>query len=82
MTTGGEAEMTKAMTECEAADLLGMKVATLRAWRSNKKGPPFLKFGRAVRYSEADLERFMACSRVDTGDGSVPDMRNDGSGRP
>ncbi len=54
------------MTESEAADLLAVKVATLRAWRHNKKGPAFLKLGRAVRYAKDDMDRFIASSRVDT----------------
>jgi predicted DNA-binding transcriptional regulator AlpA len=52
-----------AMNEIAAAQLLGMSVATLRAWRHRKQGPPFVKFGRSVRYLPADLTAFIERSR-------------------
>ena len=42
--------VTRALTEREVADLLGLSVATLRAWRHRGQGPRFLRLGRAVRY--------------------------------
>jgi predicted DNA-binding transcriptional regulator AlpA len=62
-----------AITEVEAAEALGLKVATLRAWRHRHTGPRFVRFGRAVRYLLDDLDAFIAASRVDTGDDSEPD---------
>lgn len=54
---------TQALTEHEVALRLGLSVATLRAWRLKHKGPRFVRFGRAVRYMEADIERFVdACA--------------------
>jgi predicted DNA-binding transcriptional regulator AlpA len=44
---------------------LGLSVATLRAWRLKGKGPRFVRFGRAVRYLAADVERFVEASVVD-----------------
>jgi predicted DNA-binding transcriptional regulator AlpA len=55
---------TSAMNETAAAQLLGMSVATLRAWRHRKQGPRFVKFGRSVRYLSADLETFIEGSRA------------------
>jgi excisionase family DNA binding protein len=55
-----------AMTEAEAAETLGLSVATLRAWRHRHTGPKFVRFGRAVRYLPADLDAYIAASRVDT----------------
>ena len=52
-------EQPRALTEYEVADLLSLSVATLRAWRLKAKGPPFVRFGRAVRYLQADVERFV-----------------------
>lgn len=48
--------------EREAAEYLGVKVATLRAWRllRSKHGPPFMRLGRMVMYPVAELERHMA----------------------
>jgi len=57
------AHQTQALTEHEVAMRLGLSVATLRAWRLKRKGPRFIRFGRAVRYLEADIERFVdACA--------------------
>ena len=38
-------DTTRALTEREVADLLGLSVATLRAWRHRGKGPRFLRLG-------------------------------------
>ncbi len=56
----------RAVTEGEAAERLGLSVATLRAWRHRRKGPRFVRFGRAVRYLPADLDEFIRASTVDT----------------
>jgi predicted DNA-binding transcriptional regulator AlpA len=58
----------RAVTEIEAAEFLGLAVATLRAWRHRKKGPKFHRFGRAVRYLISDLEDFVRRSIVVPGD--------------
>jgi excisionase family DNA binding protein len=55
----------QALTEHEVARQLGLSVATLRAWRLKGKGPRFVRFGRAVRYLAADVERFVEASVVD-----------------
>ena len=59
--------VTRALTEREVSDLLGLSVATLRAWRHRGQGPRFLRLGRAVRYLPADLEDFVRASAVDAG---------------
>jgi N-acyl-D-aspartate/D-glutamate deacylase len=51
------------LTEPEAACRLGLKVATLRAWRHQKKGPAFLRLGRAIRYLSKDLDEFVQANR-------------------
>ncbi len=56
---------TRALTEREVSDVLGLSVATLRAWRHRGQGPRFLRLGRAVRYLPADLEDFVRASAVD-----------------
>lgn len=67
---------TRALTEREVAELLGLSVATLRAWRHRGQGPRFLRLGRAVRYLSADLEHFVRASVVDAssepGEGQQP----------
>lgn len=55
------------LTDSQAAERLGVSPATLRSWRCRGIGPAFIKMGRGakapVRYSEADLEQFIAQSR-------------------
>jgi Helix-turn-helix domain len=52
--------------EREAADYMGVKVATLRAWRllRSKNGPPFTRVGRMVMYPMAALEEHMRAGLV------------------
>ncbi len=57
---------TTALTERQVAELLGLSVATLRAWRHRGKGPRFLRLGRSVRYLPSDLADFVRTSAVDT----------------
>ncbi len=44
----------------EAAAFLSVSVETLAQWRSQRRGPPYIKLGRAVRYRADDLERYLA----------------------
>lgn len=55
-----ESEMTNVLyiTEIDAAKRLGLARSTLARWRGIGDGPKFHKFGSAVRYSIADLERY------------------------
>ncbi len=58
---------TRALTEHEAAAYLGLSPTTLAASRLRHRrceGPPFLRFGRAVRYDVQDLDRFLDDHRV------------------
>lgn len=63
---GQMSDATRALTEREVAELLGLSVATLRAWRHRGKGPRFLRLGRSVRYLPSDLDGFVRASAVDT----------------
>jgi predicted DNA-binding transcriptional regulator AlpA len=65
--TPGLHSTSRALTEREVSDLLGLSVATLRAWRHRGQGPRFLRLGRAVRYLPADLAAFVGASAVDAG---------------
>lgn len=48
------------LDEKETAAVLKCGIATLRNWRTLKKGPPFVKIGeRMVRYRRADLAAFI-----------------------
>jgi hypothetical protein len=43
-----------------AAEFLTMKPKTMGAWRVRGCGPRFLRIGRAIRYSLAQLKRYKA----------------------
>lgn len=44
------------LTSIEAAEWLGLKEITLREWRSDQKGPPYIAISaRCVRYALDDL---------------------------
>ena len=51
------------LTESEAAARLGLKVATLRAWRQKGRGPAYVRLGRAVRYLTTDIDDFLHSNR-------------------
>ncbi len=52
------------VTESTAASITGLSVHTLRAHRLYRKGIPYSKVGRSVRYSCADVVSFMESRRV------------------
>ena len=47
-----------------AARILNFRVDTLRAWRREGRGPSFFRFGRHIRYSTEEIERFAARNRI------------------
>lgn len=47
------------LTETEVADKTGISVVTLRAWRSGKKGIPYVKLGGSVRYRVSAVRDFI-----------------------
>jgi excisionase family DNA binding protein len=48
------------MTSLELAEFLNVPEQTVRRWRSNGTdyGPPFVRLGRAVKYSRDDIRRW------------------------
>jgi predicted DNA-binding transcriptional regulator AlpA len=60
----GGTEM-KVVNDQESAEILGVAPQTLRNWRSLRKGPPYLKIGRVVRYREEDLIAYLDKRRID-----------------
>jgi excisionase family DNA binding protein len=53
------------LTLAEAAERLGLRVATLRSWRLRRKNLPFVELGeRAVRVRESDLEKLIGKGTV------------------
>ncbi len=56
----------------EVANLTGLSLETLAQWRSQKRGIPYLKVGRAVRYDAPDVQAYLEGCRVSV---SVPKER-------
>jgi len=52
------------LSERPAAQFLDLAVQTLRNYRSQKKGPPYLKIGSRVVYLIKDLEEFQRAHRI------------------
>ena len=43
------------MSEIEVADRWGMSSKSLQRWRTEKRGPPYVKLGKSVRYRLEDV---------------------------
>lgn len=52
--------MDKMLSPDEVAELLGISVRTVYAWRYRGDGPPGFKVGRHVRYRPSDVEAWLA----------------------
>ena len=50
-------------TPTEAAQFLKLSTSWLAKARMRGDGPPYIKFGRAIRYSEADLLQWISSQR-------------------
>ncbi len=59
------------LNTCEAALRLRLASGTLQNWRSQGQGPAFVRLGRAVRYDETDLARFVEKGRLEADMGPV-----------
>jgi excisionase family DNA binding protein len=49
----------KLLTPQQLAELTGLSLSTLAKLRLTSNGPPFQKFGAAVRYPEEDVSRWI-----------------------
>ncbi len=58
-------EKSRLLTPEEVSALIGVPVATLAQWRYRKCALPYLRIGRLVRYSQADVESFLQRSKVE-----------------
>ena len=48
------------LTTEEVADLTCLSRETLAQWRSQRRGIPYLKIGRSVRYALTDVQAYLA----------------------
>ncbi len=51
--------MKRFRTTTELANKLGLKPQTLRKWRWQKKGPPYLKIGGKVLYDPEEISVYL-----------------------
>jgi excisionase family DNA binding protein len=58
--------MAQFLTVRQAADALGLKAATIRAWLSQRKHLPFIRCGRAVRIDLEAIQKFIVENTVPT----------------
>jgi len=50
---------TATLTTRHAAEYLGVACVTLTVWRSQGRGPRYLRLGRLVRYRISDLDEWL-----------------------
>jgi excisionase family DNA binding protein len=55
--------MTQLLTVKQAAELLGLKAATIRAWLYRRR-LPYVRCGRAVRVPSDAVEQFIAANTI------------------
>ena len=67
-TVQGSVEQSSLRDERYASSYLGLSVQTLRAWRTQGRGPRFRKLGRCVRYRMCDLIVFVESQPSGGGD--------------
>jgi excisionase family DNA binding protein len=60
--------LTELLTPEQVARLTGLSPETLAQWRSQKRGVPYLKMGRAVRYHPSDVQNYLEGCRVSVSD--------------
>jgi excisionase family DNA binding protein len=56
------------LTPGQVAAMTGVSKETLAQWRSQKRGIPYLKVGRVVRYDPADVQAYLEGCRVSVSD--------------
>lgn len=54
------------LTTEDVAEQIGVTVRTLKRWRSDGDGPPFMIFGRTVRYHPARVQAWMLANERGT----------------
>ena len=56
------------LTASEVAEITSLSKETLAQWRSQKRGIPYLKIGRTVRYDPVEVKSYLEGCRVSVSD--------------
>ena len=56
------------LNEHEVADSCSISVLTLRKWRSQRRGPQYVKIGALVRYRPEDVDSWIAAQKAPSGE--------------
>ena len=54
-----EVDPEELLSSAEVAQMLRVKASTLMAWRSDGRGPKFLKIGRLAYYRRSDIRAYL-----------------------
>lgn len=57
--TATPARTARLLTTDDLAAMVGVKPRTVERWRAAGEGPPFMLFGRAIRYHPARVQAWM-----------------------
>ena len=57
-------ESNRYLSDREVSDMTGIAIPTLRNYRNQRKGIPYIKCGRSVRYSLQDVVDFMESRKI------------------
>lgn len=52
------------LTTAQAAEILGIKVATLEKWRYRRCGPAYIRVGGLMRYRPSAIEEYLQSETV------------------
>ena len=63
-----DTDLSRLLNPREVAVMTGLSRETLAQWRSQRRGPPYLKIGRAVRYDPAEIRAYLERCRVSVSD--------------
>ena len=56
--------MAKYVNEFEVAKITGLAVQTLRNWRFQRRGFPYSKLGKAIRYNIDDVLKYKETQKI------------------
>jgi excisionase family DNA binding protein len=68
MTKTAQSNVSGLFTDRQAAEFLNCTRGALERWRRERRGPPYIKLGRLVRYARHDLVKWLAQKRIQTPD--------------